>query len=178
MPAGDVDEPIAVTPAVWPVPPIYLPSRRSRRLPPPETAMAYQVQVITLPVTDVDKALAFYTERAGFGLDVDYHPAPDFRVVQVTPPGSACSVRFGVGLTAAAPGGTGPTYLVVTDIEAAHRDLTERGVVVSPIRHKAPVDDWRGGWAPGVAPDRRDYASMADFTDPDGNPWTLQEIGH
>ncbi|HKN96295.1 MAG TPA: VOC family protein [Pseudonocardiaceae bacterium] len=139
--------------------------------------MDYQVQVITVPVSDVDKALAFYTEQAGFRLDVDYHPDPGFRVVQLTPPGSACSVQLGVGLTDAAPGSARATYLVVADIEAAHRELTARGVQVGPIRHKSPVDDWQGGWAPGAAPDRRDYASMADFADPDGNTWTLQEIG-
>lgn len=136
--------------------------------------MDYQVQVITVPVADVDRALAFYTERVGFGLDVDYHPDPGFRVVQLTPPGSACSVQLAAGV----PGTLRDTYLVVADIEAAHRELTGRGVEVSPIRHKSPADDWRGGWAPGVAADRRDYASFADFADPDGNTWTLQEIGY
>jgi catechol 2,3-dioxygenase-like lactoylglutathione lyase family enzyme len=140
--------------------------------------MEYRVQVVTLAVTDVDAALAFYTEQVGFDLDVDYHPHAGFRVVQLTPPGSACSVQFGVGLTDAAPGSARATYLTVTDIEAAHRELADRGVTVSPIRHKSPIENWRGGWADGVAADRRDYASLADFADPDGNTWTLQEIGH
>lgn len=139
--------------------------------------MDYQLQVVTLSVRDVDKAAAFYTEQAGFILDVDYHPAPGFRVVQLTPPGSACSVQLGVGLTDTPPGSARATYLAVTDIEAAHRELTGRGVPVSAVRHKSPADDWRGGWAPGPAPDRRDYASLADFTDPDGNTWVIQEIG-
>jgi catechol 2,3-dioxygenase-like lactoylglutathione lyase family enzyme len=140
--------------------------------------MDYQLQVITLSVSDVDKAAVFYTRQAGFALDVDYHPAPGFRVVQLTPPGSACSVQFGAGLSDASPGSARATYLTVTDIEAAHRDLTGRGVTVSGIRHKSPIGDWKGGWQPGTDPQRRDYASLADFADPDGNTWVIQEIGY
>jgi catechol 2,3-dioxygenase-like lactoylglutathione lyase family enzyme len=140
--------------------------------------MDYQIQVITVPVTDVEHAAAFYTQQAGFILDVDYHPSPGFRVVQLTPPGSACSVQIGLGLTDAAPGSERATYLAVTDIEAARRELTGRGVKVSDIRHKSPIADWKGGWQPGPDPQRRDYASFADFADPDGNTWVLQEIGH
>ena len=69
------------------------------------------------------------------------------------------------------------TYLAVTDIEAARHDLTRRGVVVTAIRHKSPIDDWKGDWQPGTDPQRRDYASFADFADPDGNTWVIQEIG-
>jgi catechol 2,3-dioxygenase-like lactoylglutathione lyase family enzyme len=140
--------------------------------------MDYQLQVITLSVSDVDKAADFYVRQAGFNLDVDYHPAPGFRVVQLTPPGSACSVQVGVGLTDAAPGSARASCLVVTDIEAARAELTARGVPVSDVRHKSPIDDWRGDWAPGADPERRDYASFADFADPDGNTWVIQEIGH
>ena len=140
--------------------------------------MNYQLQVLTLAVSDVERAKAFYTEKASFALDVDYHPGPGFRVVQLTPPGSACSIQFGIGLTDAPVGGTRTTYLIVIDIEAAHRELTERGVPVGEIRHKDPVDAWAGGFAPGVDPDRRDYASLAEFADEDGNTWVLQEIGH
>jgi catechol 2,3-dioxygenase-like lactoylglutathione lyase family enzyme len=140
--------------------------------------MDYQIQVVTVPVTDVDQAAAFYTHQAGFALDVDYHPAPGFRVVQLTPPGSACSVQFGVGLTDAPPGSARGTCLAVTDIEGACGSLAERGVKVGAIRHKSPVDDWKGGWQPGADPERRDYASFADFADPDGNTWVLQEIGY
>jgi catechol 2,3-dioxygenase-like lactoylglutathione lyase family enzyme len=140
--------------------------------------MDYRIQVVTVPVTDVDQAAVFYTQQAGFALDVDYHPTGDFRVVQLTPPGSACSVQFGVGLTDAAPGSARGTYLAVTDIEAARCELAERGVKVSGIRHKSPADDWKGGWQPGTDPERRDYASFADFADPDGNTWVLQEIGY
>jgi catechol 2,3-dioxygenase-like lactoylglutathione lyase family enzyme len=140
--------------------------------------MHYQLQVITVPVSDVDTASAFYTEQAGFTLDVDYGPASDFRVVQLTPPGSACSVQVGVGLTDAPPGSARATYLAVTDIEAAHRELAGRGVAISGIRHKSPAAEWKGGWSPGTDPERRDYASVADFADPDGNTWVIQEIGY
>ena len=140
--------------------------------------MDYQLQVITLSVSDVDKAAVFYVQQAGFRLDVDYHPAPGFRVVQLTPPGSACSIQFGAGLTDAPPGSARATYLAVTDIEAAHRELTARGVMVSGIRHKSPIDDWKGAYEPGPDSQRRDYASFADFADPDGNTWAIQEIGY
>jgi len=89
---------------------------------------------------------------------------------------AACSVQIGLGLTDAAPGSMRGTYLAVTDIGAARQELTGRGVKVSRIRHKSPVDDWKGGWEPGADPQRRDYASFADFADPDGNTWVLQEI--
>jgi catechol 2,3-dioxygenase-like lactoylglutathione lyase family enzyme len=140
--------------------------------------MDYQLQVITLSVSDVDKAAAFYAQQAGFALDVDYHASSDFRVVQLTPPGSACSVQIGVGLTDAPPGSARVTYLAVTDIEAARRELTGRGVTVSDIRHKSPLGNWKGGFLPGADPERRDYASLADFADPDGNTWVIQEIGY
>jgi catechol 2,3-dioxygenase-like lactoylglutathione lyase family enzyme len=139
--------------------------------------MKFELQVVTLPVTDVDRAVVFYTEKAGFTLDVDYYPTAGFRVVQLTPPGSACSVQMGIALTDAPPGSARGTHLIVTDLEAAHRELTERGVTVSGIRHKSPIDGWTGGWQAGVDPERRDYASFAEFTDPDGNTWALQEIG-
>ena len=140
--------------------------------------MNYELQVITLPVSDVDKAAAFYTQQAGFTLDVDYHPAPGFRVVQLTPPGSACSIQIGAALTDAPPGSARATYLVVTDIEAAHQELAARGVTISSIQHKSPIDDWKGAYQPGPDPQHRDYASLADFADPDGNTWVIQEIGY
>jgi len=140
--------------------------------------MSARIEVITIPVSDADRALAFYTQQAGFSLDVDYHPTASFRVVQLTPPGSACSIQIGTGLTDAAPGSVRATYLAVTDIEAARGELVAAGVKVSGIRHKSPIDDWKGGWEPGADPGRRDYASFADFADPDGNTWVLQEIGY
>ncbi len=138
--------------------------------------MDCQIQVITIPVRDLDDAKAFYTRQAGFTLDVDYHPVPGFRVVQLTPPGSTCSIQLALAGGPAGPGSS--VFLVVTDIEAAGRELTKRGVKVGSIRHKYPVDQWEGGWEAGPDPQRRDYASFADFADPDGNTWILQEIGH
>ncbi|MFI9384634.1 VOC family protein [Kutzneria sp. NPDC052558] len=137
--------------------------------------MEFRIEVLTLPVTDVDRALRFYTDQVGFALDVDYGPHPRFRVVQLTPPGSAASVQFGVGLTDADPGSSRDNYLVVSDIEAAHRELSARGVPVTPLRHKAS-SDWQGDFAPGPDPQRRSYATFLDFADPDGNTWTIQEI--
>jgi catechol 2,3-dioxygenase-like lactoylglutathione lyase family enzyme len=135
------------------------------------------IEVVTLPVADVDRSLAFYTSGLGFALDVDYHPSDDFRVVQLTPPGSSCSIQIGVGLTSAEPGSARGTYLVVPDLEATRLEFSERGVEVGPIRHKFPRDDWRGGWQLGLDPERRDYASLAELSDPDGNTWILQERG-
>ena len=97
--------------------------------------------------------------------------------MQLTPPGSACSIQIGIGLTDAPPGSARVTYLAVTNIEAARHDLTRRGLVVSAIRHKSPIDYWKGDWQPGTDPERRDYASLVDFGDPDGNTWVIQEIG-
>ncbi|MDB6107554.1 MAG: glyoxalase [Gammaproteobacteria bacterium] len=133
------------------------------------------LEVVPVPVTDVDRALAFYTEQAGFILDVDYHSTPEFRVVQLTPPGSACSVQL---VAADSPGRVHNLYLVTTDLAAERAQLIGRGVAVGAIRHKNPVETWAGGWSAGLDPQRRDYASFADFADPDGNTWTLQERGH
>lgn len=143
-----------------------------------KTALAFAIEVITLPVSDVDRALRFYVDQAGFTLDVDYAPSETFRVVQLTPPGSGCSIQIGRGLTNAQPGSLHNIYLVVTDLEAARLRLLERGVKVSEIRHKIPIDAWDGRFAPGLDPARRDYASFADFPDPDGNTWVLQEHGY
>jgi catechol 2,3-dioxygenase-like lactoylglutathione lyase family enzyme len=131
----------------------------------------YRLELVLIPVSDVDRAKAFYTEKVGFTLDVDHQPSEEFRVVQMTPPGSACSITVGVGITDAAPGSYRGTHLVVRDIEAAHAELVGRGVGVSEIRHMGEK-----GWEPGPDPERRDYGSFADFADPDGNTWVLQEV--
>ena len=135
--------------------------------------MDYRLELVLIPVSDVDRAKAFYTEQAGFRLDVDTSPAESFRVVQMTPPGSACSISVGVGITDAEPGSYRGTHLVVTDLEAARAELVGRGVDVSEIRH---YDREAGEWRPGVDPDHGRYASYADFSDPDGNTWVLQEV--
>ena len=133
--------------------------------------MDYRLELVLLPVSDVDRAKEFYTEKVGFNLDVDTSPKEGFRVVQMTPPGSACSVTIGTGITDAVPGSVVGLHLVVKDILAAREDLTGRGVEVSEIRHMGPE-----GWEPGPQPDRSDYGSFADFKDPDGNTWILQEV--
>lgn len=133
--------------------------------------MDYMLELVLVPVSDVDRAKDFYTENAGFTLDVDFSAGPDFRVVQMTPPGSACSISVGKGITDAPAGSYRGTHLVVKDIEAARADLMSRGVEVSEIRHMG-----EGGWTPGPDPEHRDYGSFADFRDPDGNTWVLQEV--
>jgi catechol 2,3-dioxygenase-like lactoylglutathione lyase family enzyme len=138
----------------------------------------FSVEVITLPVSDVDRALRFYVDQVGFTRDVDYAPNDAFRVVQLAPPGSSCSIQIANGLTDSLAGSVRNVYLVVSDLEAARASLLERGVKVREIRHKTPVDAWDGGFAAGLDPERGDYASFADFSDPDGNTWVLQERGY
>lgn len=135
----------------------------------------FSIEAITLPVSDVERALRFYVDQVGFIVDVDYAPNDAFRVVQLTPPGSSCSVQIGNGLTDAPVGAFRNVYLVVKDLEAARTCLLERGVEVGEIRHKTPIGAWDGGFASGLDPARRDYASFANFSDPDGNSWVLQE---
>jgi predicted enzyme related to lactoylglutathione lyase len=135
--------------------------------------MEFKLELVLVPVTDVDRAKSFYVERAGFGLDVDTPVGENMRVVQVTPPGSACSVGFGVGITTAPPGSAQGLHLVVSDIVAARDGLVKRGVEVSEVRHMES-----GSWVPGPHPQRANYESFAEFADPDGNAWVLQEVHH
>jgi len=136
------------------------------------------IEVITLPVSDVERALRFYVDQVGFTLDVDYSPNDAFRVVQLTPPGSRCSIQIGKGLTDAPASSLRNVFLVVTDLASARNCLVERGVDVGEIRHKTPIGAWDGGFASGLDPARGDYASFANFSDPDGNRWVLQERGY
>lgn len=130
-----------------------------------------RLEVVILPVSDVDRAKAFY-EQVGFILDVDHQASDDFRVVQLTPPGSACSITFGIGFgeTPAVP--LKGIHLCVADIEEAVAMLKARGVDCDPIRHMGAE-----GWADGPDPERRKYHSYSGFRDPDGNGWLLQEVG-
>ncbi len=132
--------------------------------------MDYKLEVMMIPVSNVDRAKDFYLQL-GFRLDVDDQPNEDFRVVQMTPPGSACSIIFGVGMTGAAPGSAQGTLLVVSDIEAAHRELSGLGLDLGSIHHYAEGEEVNG-----PDPDRQDYNSFARFSDPDGNTWGLQEV--
>ncbi len=136
--------------------------------------MDFRLELVLLPVSDVDRAKAFYEERCGFHVDVDHQPNDDFRVVQMTPPGSACSFSFGIGINDdVPPGSVRGTHLVVADIDAAKAELMGRGVEVSDVRHMTAT-----GWRAGTDPAHASYTSFADFADPDGNTWVLQEVGH
>jgi catechol 2,3-dioxygenase-like lactoylglutathione lyase family enzyme len=136
-----------------------------------------KLEVVVIPVTDVDRAKDFYTSL-GWRLDADFAFDTGFRIVQLTPPGSPCSIQFGTKLSSAAPGSSEGVYLVVDDIEGARSKLVALGVEVSEVFHEAEVGgrfnaDWR---ASGPADDRQTYGSFATFADPDGNSWLLQEI--
>src|SRR5262249_45178985 len=120
------------------------------------TVMDFKLELVLLPVTDVDRAKAFYSDRAGFHLEVDTGVEGVGRVVQLTPPGSACSIGFGTGITDAAPGSAKGLHLVVKEIEAARAELVLRGVEVSEIRHMQS-----GAWRSGPHPERQDYNSFA-----------------
>ena len=128
--------------------------------------MDYRLEVVVVPVSDVDRAKAFYGERCGFTIDLDTTNG-GLRVVQITPPGSACSITIGTGITTSEPGSYEGLQLVVTDIEAARAELIERGVDVGPIRHFE-----NGEWLEGKGGPSNSFAS---FVDPDGNGWILQE---
>jgi catechol 2,3-dioxygenase-like lactoylglutathione lyase family enzyme len=129
--------------------------------------MDWKLEVVVVPVADVDRAKRFYSEQVGFVVDVDHRAGEHFRVVQLTPPGSACSITIGTGLVAMAPGSVKGLQLVVSDIKAARAELAERGVEVSQIQH----------FEDGVAVDGGggDWNSFIFFSDPDGNGWTVQE---
>ncbi|MET0660197.1 MAG: VOC family protein [Steroidobacteraceae bacterium] len=134
-------------------------------------AMDMKLEVIVIPVADVDRAARFYGDL-GWRLDADFRKGDNFRIMQFTPPGSACSIHFGRGITAAAPGSLAGIYLVVSDIEATRKELMDRGVEVSEIFHLTPGEPPSSG----LDPQRRTYSSFATFKDPDGNTWLLQEI--
>jgi catechol 2,3-dioxygenase-like lactoylglutathione lyase family enzyme len=136
-----------------------------------------KVEVIAIPVADVDRAKRFY-EGLGWRLDADFASGDDWRLVQLTPPGSPCSIMIGKGFTPATPGSVQGTFLVVDDLEAARALLIGRGVDVSEVFHfQGDLLNARStGHAPGPDPQGRSYFSFASFSDPDGNGWLLQEI--
>lgn len=140
--------------------------------------MDMKLEVVVVPVSDVDRVKEFY-QSLGWRLDADFSPEEGYRVVQLTPPGSAASVIFGNGVTTATTGSTQGLYLAVTDIEAARAELIEHGIEVSEIFHDATGSFNHAGVSSRVAgpdPQRSSYGSFASFRDPDGNGWVLQEI--
>jgi catechol 2,3-dioxygenase-like lactoylglutathione lyase family enzyme len=139
---------------------------------PGATTVELRLEVVVLPVSDVDRAKRFY-EGLGWRLDGDFAGGENWRGVQMTPPGSPCSIHFGKGITKALPGSIQNLYLVVSDIEAARAELTGRGVDVSEAFHFA---GFGGPAVPGHEPSGRSYGTFATFSDPDGNGWLLQEV--
>ena len=137
-----------------------------------------KIEIVVIPVSDVDRAKRFY-EGLGWRLDADFASGDDWRVVQLTPPGSSCSIMFGKGFTAAVPGSVQGTFLVVDDVEAARAELIGHGVDVSEAFHfegnHLRVAGTKGR-VPGPDPNRSSYFSFASFSDPDGNTWLLQEV--
>ncbi len=129
--------------------------------------MDYVLELVVVPVSDVDRAKQFYAQQMGFVVDVDHQPSDDFRVVQLTPPGSPCSITIGKGLAAMAPGSLKGLQISVADIDAAHAELKGRGVPVSSVQHHDGTRfvEGKGG----------DYNSFMFFDDPDGNGWAIQE---
>jgi catechol 2,3-dioxygenase-like lactoylglutathione lyase family enzyme len=138
----------------------------------PAATVDLKLEVVVIPVSDVDRAKRFY-QSLGWRLDADFAGVDNWRGVQMTPPGSPCSIHFGKGITTAAPGSAQNLYLVVSDIEAARRELIGRGVDVSEAFH---FTAFGGPPVPGRDPNGRSYGTYATFSDPDGNSWLLQEI--
>jgi len=142
-----------------------------------------KLEIVIIPVSDLDRAKEFYA-NLGWRLDADFDNGKDFRVMQFTPPGSGCSVIFGKNVTSAAPGSAQGLYLIVSDIEAARKELVGRGVKISEVFHD-PGGEYAGSDQPylfgrrrvgGRDPEHRSYRSFASFSDPDGNGWLFQEI--
>jgi catechol 2,3-dioxygenase-like lactoylglutathione lyase family enzyme len=160
------------------------PAREADRIEKPSVARVdAKLEVIVIPVSDVDRAKEFY-DKLGWRLDGDFTNGDDWRGIQFTPPGSACSIIFGKNITPAAPGSAQGLYLIVSDIEAARKELLDRGVEVSEVFHggnnvyAGPDDPYLFGRVRASGPDaeHRSYRSFASFRDPDGNGWLLQEI--
>jgi catechol 2,3-dioxygenase-like lactoylglutathione lyase family enzyme len=147
------------------------------------STVAQKLEIVVIPVSDVDRAKSFY-QKLGWRLDADYASGDDFRVIQFTPPGSACSIIFGKNVTAAAPGSAQGLYLIVSDIASAREELHRLGIEISEVFHDAtgvytgPDEPYLFGRrrVTGVDPEHRSYRSFASFRDSEGNGWLLQEI--
>ena len=135
--------------------------------------MDFKLELVVLPVSDVDRAKEFYADKMGFKVDVDHKASDAFRVVQLTPPGSACSITIGTGVSQVTPGTYQGLHLVVTDVVAARAWLVGRGVDVSEPFHFGPE-----GQTTGLSPERSDYNTFLSLSDPDGNGWLIQEVGY
>jgi catechol 2,3-dioxygenase-like lactoylglutathione lyase family enzyme len=133
--------------------------------------MDWTLELVVVPVSDVDRAKAFYVDRAGFELLVDTGPSEAFRVVQLAPPGSACAIAIGTGIGSMAPGSLHGLHLVVSDIEAARGELVSRGIDAGDYFHFGPT-----GQTAGLHPTRESYGTFLSFQDPDGNTWLVQEV--
>jgi catechol 2,3-dioxygenase-like lactoylglutathione lyase family enzyme len=129
--------------------------------------MEWKLELVPIPVSDVDRAKAFYTEKVGFDEDLDHSTGDEFRVVQLTPPGSACSIAIGTGIVDTSPGSVQGLQLIVPDIDAARAELLGREVELSEVQH-FDGSDWRPGGG-------GDWNSFVFFSDPDGNGWVLQQ---
>ena len=145
-------------------------SERTTRTP-KANAVDMKLEVVAIPVSDVDRAKRFYS-MLGWRPDADFVVGSEFRIVQFTPPGSAVSIHFGIGITPAQPGSASGLFLVVSDILEARAELVESGVDASEVFHRAVGQEPE----PGLDPERRSYSSFATFSDPDGNGWVLQEV--
>jgi catechol 2,3-dioxygenase-like lactoylglutathione lyase family enzyme len=151
-----------------------------RSIDPSVARVDFNLEVVIIPVSDVDRAKEFYSSLA-WRLDADFRFDNGFRIVQFTPPGSGCSLQFGTNMTSALPGSAQGLYLVVSDIDSARDELVARGVEVSDVFHAATPGaqfqpDGTRGRVSGPAPDHATYGSFATFRDPDGNGWLLQEV--
>ncbi|MFE6130798.1 VOC family protein [Streptomyces sp. NPDC056437] len=139
-----------------------------------EPTMAMNIEAVVMPVADVDRALSFY-QGLGWRLDADFEAGPEFRIVQLTPPGSGCSIQFGRGVTSAAAGSSQGTYLVVKDLDQARARLISQGAKVSEVFHRV-YETGTQEQVNGPHPHGLSYQSYATFSDPDGNGWLLQEV--
>ncbi|MEU5694826.1 glyoxalase superfamily protein [Actinosynnema sp. NPDC020468] len=133
--------------------------------------MDWKLEAVIIPVSDPDRSKAFYADKLGFPVDVDHQASETFRVIQVTPPGSACSIVFGRGIGDGQPGTVKNCHLVVPNIEEAERHLTQAGITHGGIQHFH-----EGAMTPGPHPDKSDYSSYIFFEDPDGNSWAVQHV--